>query len=48
MISHIRQLREQTNDKKMVMEKLFNDMVAKNMKDSTGFDNMSAILLEFN
>jgi len=23
-------------------------MIAKNMKDSTGFDNMSAILLEFN
>ncbi len=47
MVSHIKQLREKHNDKKTVMDKLFNDLVAKDLKDLSGCDNMSAILIEF-
>lgn len=45
MVSHIKQLREKYNDKKMVMDRLFNDLVAKDVKDKSGCDNMSAILV---
>jgi serine/threonine protein phosphatase PrpC len=45
MVSHIKQLREKYNDKKVVMDKLFNDLVAKDAKDKSGCDNMSAILV---
>lgn len=48
MVSHIKQLREKNNDKKTVMDKLFNDLVAKDLKELSGCDNMSAILIEFN
>ena len=47
MVSHIKQLREKNNDKKIVMDKLFNDLVAKDLKELSGCDNMSAILIEF-
>lgn len=46
MVSHIKQLREKNNDKKLVMDKLFNDLVAKDIKELIGCDNMSAILIE--
>jgi hypothetical protein len=46
MVSHIKQLREKYGDKRMVMEKLFGDLVAKDTKERTGCDNMSAILVE--
>lgn len=46
MVSHVQQLRGQHNDKRLVMDKLFNDLVAKDMKDANGCDNMSAILIE--
>ena len=48
MVSHIKQLREKNSDKKIVMDKLFNDLVAKDLKELSGCDNMSAILIEFN
>jgi serine/threonine protein phosphatase PrpC len=47
MVSHILQLKDKHNDKKVVMDKLFADLVAKDMKDLSGCDNMSAILIEF-
>lgn len=47
MISHIAQLRSTNKDKKLVMEKLFNDLVAKDFKEMSGCDNMSGILIEF-
>jgi serine/threonine protein phosphatase PrpC len=46
MVSHIKQLREKHSDKKMVMDKLFTDLVAKDLKELSGCDNMSAILIE--
>jgi serine/threonine protein phosphatase PrpC len=46
MVEHVQQLRSQCNDKKVVMDKLFNDLVAKDMKEMSGCDNMSAILIE--
>jgi hypothetical protein len=46
MVSHIKQLREKNNDKKVVMDKLFTDLVAKDIKELIGCDNMSAILVE--
>lgn len=45
MVSHIKQLRDKHNDRKMVVEKLFADLVAKDMKEESGCDNMSAILV---
>ena len=47
MISHIKQLREKNKDRKVIMEKLFNDMIAKDLKELSGCDNMSGILIEF-
>lgn len=32
MVNHIKQLRDQQNDKKVVMDKLFNDLVARELK----------------
>lgn len=46
MVAHIAQLREKHGDKRIVMEKLFGDLVARDMKEKSGCDNMSAILVE--
>jgi hypothetical protein len=46
MVNHIKQLREANNDRKVVMDKLFNELVAKDTKEIVGCDNMSAILIE--
>ena len=32
MVSHVKQLREQQNDKKVLMDKLFSDLVARELK----------------
>ena len=46
MVGHVQQLREKHGDKRVVMEKLFGDLVARDAKDKTGCDNMTAILVE--
>jgi serine/threonine protein phosphatase PrpC len=47
MVSHLRQLREKHGNGKTVMDKLFNDMVAKELREMVGCDNMTAALIEF-
>ncbi len=46
MVTHIKQLLDTNKDRKVVMDKLFNDLVAKDPKEVVGCDNMSAILIE--
>jgi serine/threonine protein phosphatase PrpC len=35
------------NDPKCTMDKLFTQLVAKDQKEKTGYDNMTALLLQF-
>ena len=35
------------NETKNALDKLFTQLVAKDQKDKTGFDNMTALLLQF-
>jgi serine/threonine protein phosphatase PrpC len=35
------------HDPKTALDKLFTQLVAKDQKDRTGFDNMTALLLQF-
>jgi serine/threonine protein phosphatase PrpC len=46
MVSHIKELRSKCSEKKAIMDKLFTDLVAREVKEVLGCDNMSAILIE--
>jgi hypothetical protein len=46
MVLHIEQLQSNLSGKTL-MEKLFNDFVAKDPKAASGWDNMTALLIDF-
>lgn len=47
MVLNVSQLMGKSGEVKVVLEKLFDQLVAKSEKDPSGFDNMSAVLVKF-